>query len=135
MAIRSKGDFDRAHRRGGRARTDDLLVIAFENGHAFESRVGLAIGKRIAKRAVDRNRLRRRIREAFRLEYHQLPRGVDLVVLGAQPGADPSLAEVRAQLLALAPRALQKARAKAAREDAAPAGSGEQRSAQETTSP
>ena len=135
MALRTKGDFDRAHRRGGRARTDDLLVIAFENGHVLESRVGLAIGKRIAKRAVDRNRLRRRIREAFRLEYHQLPRGVDLVVLGAQPGADPSLAEVRAQLLALAPRALHKARAKAAREAAPRSGPAQPRSAAETSTP
>ena len=113
MAIRAKGDFDRAHRRGSRARGDHLVVIAIENQRRQESRVGLAIAKRIAKRAVDRNRLRRRIREAFRLEYHELPRGVDLVVLGARPGADPDLGEVRSQLKSLAHRAHKKALSRA----------------------
>lgn len=113
MSVRRKGDFDRAHRTGSRSRGKDLIVIAVPNGRLRESRLGLAIGKRIAKRAVDRNRLRRRIREAFRLEYPALPEGVDLVVLGARPGADPDLAEVRQELVRLGCRATEKARAKA----------------------
>lgn len=44
----------------------------------------MVVGKRHAKRAVDRNRIRRRIRESFRLL--QLPANLDVVIL-ARPGA------------------------------------------------
>ena len=44
----------------------------------------MVVGKRHAKRAVDRNRIRRRIRESFRLQH--LPCPLDVVIL-ARPGA------------------------------------------------
>lgn len=50
-----------------------------ENGQA-EARLGLAIAKKCARRAVDRNRLKRIARESFRTHRHTLP-GVDIVVL------------------------------------------------------
>jgi len=37
------------------------------------ARVGLAIAKRLMPRAVDRNRVRRLIRESFRAHQHELP--------------------------------------------------------------
>ena len=45
-------------------------------GHA---RLGMVVGKRQFKRAIDRNRMRRIIREKFRLYSPDLP-AVDLVV-------------------------------------------------------
>lgn len=43
-------------------------------------RLGLAISKKNAKRAVDRNRIKRLIREGFRQETNRLP-SVDIVIL------------------------------------------------------
>ena len=43
-----------------------------------EARLGLAISKRVAPRAVDRNRLRRLARESFRLAEHA---SLDYVVM------------------------------------------------------
>lgn len=43
------------------------------------TRLGLSVGKRLGG-AVVRNRFKRLIREAFRLEQHHLPPGYDLVV-------------------------------------------------------
>ena len=48
--------------------------------HYSNARLGLAISKKNAKRAVDRNRIKRLIRESFRLSRHQLP-AIDLVVM------------------------------------------------------
>jgi len=48
-------------------------------------RIGLAIAKRVARRAVDRNRLRRLARETFRLRRPGL-RALDFVLL-ARPAA------------------------------------------------
>lgn len=50
------------------------------------SRLGLVISKKNAGRAVDRNRLKRIIKESFRHHHIQLPK-VDIVVL-AKKGAD-----------------------------------------------
>ncbi|MEM6710277.1 MAG: ribonuclease P protein component, partial [Pseudomonadota bacterium] len=43
------------------------------------ARLGLVVAKRVLPRAVDRNQVKRQIREAFRLWHARLP-SVDLVV-------------------------------------------------------
>lgn len=59
-----------------------VLVKQNESGHA---RLGLAVSKRTAPSAVARNRIKRRIREAFRLHQREVA-GKDLVVI-AKPSA------------------------------------------------
>ncbi|MFC3283872.1 ribonuclease P protein component [Litchfieldella rifensis] len=56
-----------------------LLALACSN-NLDHPRVGLVISKKNVRRAVDRNRLKRLIRESFRLQQHRLP-AVDVVVL------------------------------------------------------
>ena len=43
-------------------------------------RLGLAISKKCAKRAIDRNRIKRLFRESFRLNQHKLP-SVDIIAM------------------------------------------------------
>lgn len=79
-----KADFDRVFSQATiRLNSHPFLLLATA-GAAEESRVGMVVGKRHAKRAVDRNRIRRRIRESFRLL--QWPVALDVVIL-ARPGA------------------------------------------------
>ncbi len=47
-------------------------------------RLGLAVAKKRAKRAVDRNRIKRVAREQFRLHRHALT-GMDLVIMNRDP--------------------------------------------------
>lgn len=49
-------------------------------GHA---RLGLAISKRVSKHAVERNRIKRLLRESFRRVRHRLP-PVDLMVMARE---------------------------------------------------
>jgi len=65
------------------------------------ARLGVVISKRQAREAVERNALRRRIREAFRLEQHTLG-PIDLIVR-PPPGVQP-----RAELVLLLRRMLQR---------------------------
>ena len=67
---------------------------ANELGYA---RLGLAISKRVSKRAVERNRIKRLLRESFRRVRHQLP-PVDMMVMGREQAAGVPGAELLAEL-------------------------------------
>jgi ribonuclease P protein component len=74
-------------------------VIAFWNDKGWP-RLGLAVAVRVAGNAVERNRVRRIIRESFRLNQHDLPH-LDLVVSARPQARGASGNELRASLAAL----------------------------------
>lgn len=78
LRLRRKRDFDAAYARGRRLNDGFFTVIANANDLG-EPRLGLAVAVRVAGGAVARNRLRRIIRESFRLHRRSLP-ALDLVV-------------------------------------------------------
>ena len=64
------------------------------------SRLGLTVGRRLG-RAVRRNRLRRLLREGYRLTRHRLPNSIDVVAMPV-PSARLTLDSVRRAFAALA---------------------------------
>jgi len=81
-ATQYKYVFAKARRFGNQNFT--LLVRVNEESHA---RMGLAIAKKAVKRAVDRNRIKRIIRESFRHMQYDLP-NIDVVIM-CRPSAVP----------------------------------------------
>jgi ribonuclease P protein component len=69
-----------------------LTICARANEQAL-TRLGLSVSARVGT-AVRRNRIKRRLREAFRLAQHQLPGGYDVVVV-VRPHEPASLARYR----------------------------------------
>jgi ribonuclease P protein component len=94
--IRSGADYERIYAARISARAPGLLVFAVRNG-TVGTRFGLSVSRKNGG-AVIRNRLKRLLREAFRLEQHALPTGLDLVLI-PQTGPEPSLANYRSGLL------------------------------------
>jgi len=84
--LRRPGDFAALRASSGRAggRCFHLRFRDNELGHA---RLGLAISKRVSKRAVERNRIKRLVRESFRQVRHRLP-PVDLMVMAREQAAN-----------------------------------------------
>lgn len=60
--------------------TSPALVLLYRRNGLNYSRLGLAISKKHVKRAVRRNRVKRQVREYFRLHRQETP-GLDIVVL------------------------------------------------------
>jgi ribonuclease P protein component len=102
-----RGDFQRAYKLGARSRGEILVVVAVPNG-LDRPRVGLSVGKVVWRGAVQRNRVRRVFREAFRLSQHDLPSGFDLILIPARPKLEPELEATRAELVRHARRAAEK---------------------------
>jgi ribonuclease P protein component len=97
--IRDPGDFRRAFERRRSASDTLLIVYAIENGRDFP-RLGISIGKKRVRKASARNRIKRLIREAFRLSKPELPAGIDLIVVPR--GVPLSLAQALRSLPELA---------------------------------
>jgi ribonuclease P protein component len=73
-----------------------LYALPNELGHP---RLGMSVSRKVGT-AVRRNRIRRRIRESFRLLQHDLPQGYDLVVV-VRPHEPLILAEYQKMLMAM----------------------------------
>ncbi len=78
-------DFDRVFRTGRSHAGRDLVLYVFPRGDEAPSRLGLSVSRKVGG-AVERNRVKRLLREAFALESARLPAGTDAVVV-ARPGA------------------------------------------------
>jgi len=104
----SATDFRRVFTRPIRVADARFTVLAL-SGRQGPARLGLAISKKHVRRAVQRNRLKRLVREVFRRKRYELD-GLDLVVMARSGAAEADNAELRASL----ERLLQKLHARAA---------------------
>jgi ribonuclease P protein component len=101
--LRRRREFLAVQQRGTRLHADEVVVIALPSGGA-RPRIGITVSSKVAS-AVERNRVKRWVREAFRAAQGDWP-AVDLVVVArkgavtmglARAGRDPV---IRAILLA-----------------------------------
>ncbi|MCL4107120.1 UNVERIFIED_CONTAM: hypothetical protein GTU68_039112 [Idotea baltica] len=66
------------------------------------TRIGLSVSKKNGN-AICRNRIKRLLREAFRLSRLELPVGLDLILI-PRPGSQSSLSDYRKSIQSLANR-------------------------------
>lgn len=98
--LRRPREFKRAFARGTRSRCGPFLAVAAPHGSdgaLSMPRLGLAIAKRHAPKAVERNRIKRQLREDFRKRSADLPL-VDCVICLRAPTRSIANVEIRAAL-------------------------------------
>ena len=105
MHMKRSADFERTYAGRRSAQNATCRVVAAPN-ELPHSRLGLSVGKKYGN-AVRRNRFKRLVREAFRLNRDKLPVGFDIVVI-PRTKSEPTLDEVSASLIRLANKAARK---------------------------
>jgi ribonuclease P protein component len=83
--IKKSSDFIRAYQKGAKKESQHFKVSILANNLQW-SRFGVTVGKKIGG-AVQRNHVKRHIREYFRLHKILMPLSSD-IVFTAKPGAD-----------------------------------------------
>src|SRR5205807_5089069 len=73
-------DFDRVFRSGRSHAGRELVLYVFPRGEDEQPRLGLSVSRKVGG-AVERNRVKRLLREAFAVESERLPAGTDAVVV------------------------------------------------------
>ena len=99
LRLRSKLQFDAIYASGRRI-DDRFFGLRIKPNGLAHPRLGLAVAVKTAGNAVARNRLRRLVRESFRLAQHELP-AVDVVVAAKFPAAGAPATTLRASLATL----------------------------------
>jgi ribonuclease P protein component len=77
--LRSKHDFQSVFAKPRKAVQKHVIAL-YQPNHTLQARIGIIIAKHVVKLAVQRNRVRRVIRESFR-QHKDALKGLDIIIL------------------------------------------------------
>lgn len=99
VSLKENHLFRRLYAKGKSAASPALAVYVRPNPHR-QNRLGITVGTKVGK-AVRRNKVRRRIREAYRIHEDRISPGWDVVVVARIRSAYASYNELERELLRL----------------------------------
>lgn len=99
VSLKENHLFRRLYSKGKSAVSSTLAVYVRPNHHAG-NRLGITVGTKLGK-AVRRNKVRRRIREAYRIHENRMAPGYDIVAVARVRAVHAPYAEVERDLLRL----------------------------------
>ncbi len=87
LRLRARREFLIVQDTGQKVSTDLMLALVKPRTEAgAPTRLGLTVSTKVGN-AVERNRVRRRLRELFRVRRGELPKGLDMVLIARQSAA------------------------------------------------
>jgi ribonuclease P protein component len=98
--LTDKRDFQRVFHHGQSFANRYLVLYYLKNRNSGPFRVGFSVSKKVGK-AIVRNRVKRLLREAFRLEKERVKDAADLVVIARPSAAELDFDTIRQNVLHL----------------------------------
>ena len=96
--LTKSSEFKEVQNRGKKLSSKHLLLF-LQKKDAPPSQIGITVSTKVSSKAVDRNRVKRRLRELFRTSAPQFTCSVELVVIARQGAHECSFADLRKQFL------------------------------------
>lgn len=97
LSLKCNGYFLRLYRTGGTV-TGRYLVLYYKKNNAGKNRLGITVSKKVGK-AVVRNRIRRLVKESYRLCEDNIKSGYDIVFVSRVRTGGADFHTVRAELM------------------------------------
>lgn len=103
VPLKSNHEFSRVYKHG-RYISGRHVVLHFMKHTKGVNRIGLTTSRNIGG-SVSRNRMRRLLRESYRLNEHNIKKGYDIILLGRGGSTDLTYAQVSKEILFLMKKA------------------------------
>ncbi len=97
--VTRREDFLTAQKKGRRVHSQHFVIVLYNRGDGAGPRLGLVTSRKVAN-AVGRNRVRRVVRETFRLHREDFPAQHDAIVIAREGAAGLDSAAIRGEILA-----------------------------------
>ena len=95
--LKKNHEFRRLYSKGKSAAAPSMVCYCRKNGRA-DNRIGFTVSNKIGN-AVTRNRIRRRLREIYRLHEGEVKRGYDIVVVARHRAPEADYHRLERELL------------------------------------
>lgn len=89
----------------GKSRIKDFLVLKTVKNNLKLTRVGLVVSQKVSKKAVQRNKVKRKLREAVRNNIKKIKLGYDLIFFTKKGVEKKSFSEIKKEVEDLLARA------------------------------
>ncbi len=99
ISLKENRDFRRLYTKG-RSKSSSRMVLYCRKNRLGKNRIGITVSTKLGH-AVKRNRIRRRIREVYRLNEERFEPGNDIVIVVRGRALDSTFAELTETLLRL----------------------------------
>ena len=100
-SIKSNRDFVKIYREGKSYVNKLLVMYAVPSLTGGEGRIGISVSKKVGNSVV-RHRVKRLIRESYRLNYKRFQNGYDIIVIARNTAKDKGYSDIEGALLHLA---------------------------------
>ena len=101
--LKKKKDFQAVYSRG-KSYANRFLVLYVFHSHGLQGKVGFAAGKKLGN-AVKRNRVKRLLRESYRLHQVEIEEGFSLLLVGRKAALNVKCQDLEKAFLALGRKA------------------------------
>ena len=102
--LKRRKEFLRLRECGRKAHSRHFLIV-YAPTECLQSRLGIAVTKKIERSSVRRNRMKRILREVFRLHRYRLTNNFDIVIVARSRIEKPRLQDVERELIETLERA------------------------------
>lgn len=96
--LKKKNDFKKVFNKG-RYYQQGFIKLKFAKNNLKKSRFGFIVGLKVSKKAVERNRIKRRLEETTRLCINELKQGFDVAVMVDPIIKEKKYGEIKEELM------------------------------------
>lgn len=92
--LKKKKDFEQVFKQG-KGFKEDFLFLKIKKNDLKESRFGFIVSQKVSKKAVLRNKVKRRLREVMRRELPRIKPGIDGVLVAGKGAEEKDFLEIK----------------------------------------